>query len=42
MKVGGSRQLIVPPSLAYGASGIPGVVAPNAVLVFTVQLMSVQ
>jgi peptidylprolyl isomerase len=42
MKPGGIRQLIVPPSLAYGASGIPGVVAPNAVLVFTIQLVTVQ
>ena len=36
MKVGGTRQLIIPPSLGYGANG-SGPIPPNAVLVFTVQ-----
>lgn len=36
MKVGGSRQLIIPPSLGYGATG-SGSIPPNAVLVFTVE-----
>jgi len=41
MKVGGTRLLIIPPSVGYGAAGhdpIPG----NAVLVFVVQLINVQ
>lgn len=36
MKIGGSRQLIIPPSLGYGPNG-SGPIPPNAVLVFTVQ-----
>jgi FKBP-type peptidyl-prolyl cis-trans isomerase FkpA len=41
MKVGGVRQLIIPPALAYGSSGYLSV-PPNAVLVFTITLASVQ
>jgi FKBP-type peptidyl-prolyl cis-trans isomerase FkpA len=41
MKVGGTRQLIIPPSLAYGPAGY-NAIPPNAVLVFTVQLVAVQ
>ena len=41
MKVGGTRQLIVPPELAYGSSGF-GQVPPNQVLVFTIELLAVQ
>jgi FKBP-type peptidyl-prolyl cis-trans isomerase len=37
MKIGGSRQLVIPPSLGYGAEGSPPVIPPNAVLVFTVE-----
>jgi FKBP-type peptidyl-prolyl cis-trans isomerase FkpA len=41
MKVGGSRRLIIPPDLAYGASGT-GPIPPNATLVFDISLLSVQ
>jgi hypothetical protein len=41
MRVGGERQLIVPPNLAYGAAG-RGVIPPNATLVFEVVVLDVQ
>jgi FKBP-type peptidyl-prolyl cis-trans isomerase FkpA len=41
MKVGGTRNLIIPSSMAYGSAGY-GAIPPNAALVFTVQLLSVQ
>ncbi len=41
MRAGGSRQLVVPPRLGYGARG-RGPVPPNAILVMIVKLESVQ
>ena len=41
MRVGGKRQLVIPPSLGYGAAGSGGRVPPNAILVFEVELLSV-
>ena len=41
MNVGGLRRLIIPPSLAYGASR-SGKIPPNAALLFDISLTSVQ
>ena len=40
MKVGGRREMIVPPELAYGDHGIPGTVARNETLIYVVDLLA--
>jgi len=40
MKVGGRRQLIIPPDLAYGDRGAAGAIAPGETLIFVCDLVA--
>jgi peptidylprolyl isomerase len=42
MKVGGRRQLVIPPELGYGSTGSPPAIPPNETLVFVVDLEAVK
>jgi FKBP-type peptidyl-prolyl cis-trans isomerase len=39
MKVGGRRELVIPAELAYGKTGSPPTIPPNAPLVFVIDLL---
>ena len=41
MKVGGTRLLLIPAALGYGARGAGGVIPPNATLLFEVDLLAI-
>ena len=41
MRVGGRRELVIPPDLGYGARGAGGAIGPNETLIFVVDLVSV-
>jgi FKBP-type peptidyl-prolyl cis-trans isomerase len=42
MRVGGKREILAPPNLAYGAEGFAGLVPPGAWLRFEIEMLATQ
>lgn len=42
ISLGGKIRLYIPPALAYGSIGIPGIIPPNAVLISDLELVSIR
>ena len=42
MKVGGRRELVIPPEMAYGAAGSPPAIGPNETLIFVVDVVDIK
>lgn len=42
LKVGEKARLTIPPEKAYGPDGYPGAIPPNAILIFEVELLSIE
>jgi peptidylprolyl isomerase len=42
MRVGGRREVVIPPDLGYGAQGQPPTIQPGETLVFVIDLLGVQ
>ncbi|HVD86481.1 MAG TPA: FKBP-type peptidyl-prolyl cis-trans isomerase [Solirubrobacterales bacterium] len=42
MKVGGRRELTIPPNLAYGSAGAAPSIGPNETLIFVIDLVAAQ
>lgn len=42
MKVGGKREVTIPPEFGYGAAGSPPVIPPNSTLIFTIEVVDVK